>query len=191
MPNAAYHPDDYQINDWVTIRDEPDDEVPSFLDDEPAFIRRMRREPSGPRAGMPLRIIGVHLPHVYVAVLDGDGDEVGPAILDVRKHHLVRLAAEIPAAIIAFGRKKRDDAAEREAEESRRKAIARANAEVARRRAFGNDTPTGQPLDIEGGGEGSADAEDDVPRPDDDASKAPSPAARDPRPRDDSPSDES
>jgi hypothetical protein len=87
---------------------------------------------------------------VYVAVLDADGDEVGPAILDVRKHQLMRLAPEIPAAIIAFGRKKRDDAAEREAEESRRKAVARANAEVARRRAFGNDTPSGRPLDEDG-----------------------------------------
>ena len=167
MPDTAYHPDDFAIDDWVTIRDEVEDDAESFFDDgDPPFIERMRRmrgESNGPRPGMPLRIIGVHLPHVYVAVLDGDGDEVGPAILDVRRQRLVRLAPEIPAAIIAFGRKKRDDAAIRDAEESRRKAIARANAEVARRRAFGDESPSGQPLERDAPDQSAA-ATEDPPR---------------------------
>lgn len=182
MPDAAYHPDDYRIDDWVTIRDEvEDDDVPSFDDGDPPFIqrvRRMRQESNGPRPGMPLRIIGVHLPHVYVAVLDADGDEVGPAILDVRRQRLVRLAGEIPAAIIAFGRKKRDDAAAREAEESRRKAIARANAEVAHRRAFGGEPSTGQSLDADA-------AAAESPSPEDDATRTTRTPARDATPRED------
>ena len=131
-----YSPDDYQIDDWVTIHDDADGDGGSpFEDDEPPFIRRMRRDSSVPRPGIPLRIIAVQLPHVYLAVLDADGEEVGPAIIDVRRHRLARVGLEITEAIIAFARKKRDAAAERDEEKSRRKAKARANGDVARRRS--------------------------------------------------------
>jgi hypothetical protein len=173
-----YAPDDYQIDDWVTIHDDVEtDGASPFDDDEPPFVRRMRRDSTVPRPGIPLRILAVHLPHVYLAVLDADGDEVGPAIIDVRRHRLARIAVEIPEAIIAFARTKRDAAAAREEEKSRRKAKARASADGARGRAPDDgEQPTPSSND-EGDREPSNDTDvatrsrttprDDDPTPDD------------------------
>ena len=150
MPHSVLPADDLRLGDWVAIRDEvePSDSI-SFDDLEPPMLRRRRRESSGPQPGIPLRILAIALPWVYVAVLDDDGDEVGPAILDIRRHPLVRMPEAIPEAIIAFGRQKREDAARREAEASRRKAVARARADFARREEEADGTPTGRQGDAD------------------------------------------
>ncbi|MFM1833760.1 MAG: hypothetical protein RLZZ461_2076 [Planctomycetota bacterium] len=173
-----YSPDDYQIDDWVTIHDDVEtDGASPFDDDEPPFVRRMRRDSTAPRPGIPLRILAVHLPHVYLAVLDADGEEVGPAIIDVRRHRLARVGVEIPEAIIAFARKKRDAAAARDEEKSRRKAKARASADVARSRASDDDENSAPSSNDEDDRESPNDADvttrsrttprDDDPTPDD------------------------
>lgn len=170
-------PDDLRVGEWIAVRDFVDDES-SLLPDEPdpRLLRRMRREVAGssPQPGVPFRVLAVELPWVYAAGLDADGDEVGPSILDVRRVRLVRISPEVPAAIVAFGRKKRDDAADREVEAGRRKAIARARAEFARRHDDGDrgsddgaDDPGSGPSTRRGGRRDAA-GRPSVDRPGDD-----------------------
>ena len=156
MPQAFVPADDLRVGDWVAVRDTVDDDRPSFVDDmEPAFIRRLRRESPSPQPGTPLRILAVELPWVYVAVLDDDGHEAGPEIVDVRRLDLVRISPAIPEAIVAFGRKKRDDEAARELEAGRRKAVARAQFEFARKTAAERDAEAAVSPSDHGSDEGS------------------------------------
>ena len=80
-------------------------------------------------------MLSVDLPFLYLAVLDGDGDEVGPVILDVREQPIVAIDESVADAIVAFGHRKRQDAQSRCLEMAERAAELEAATEAARRRS--------------------------------------------------------
>ena len=86
--------DDLRPDMWVTIRDVPEDDpsVSPFDTPEEVMGRLRRRRRPAARPGVPLRVLSVDLPFLYLAVLDGDGDEVGPVILDLREQPVVGLS---------------------------------------------------------------------------------------------------
>ena len=129
--------DDFRPDLWVTIRDVPEDDpsVSPFDTPEETLGRLRRRRRPVARPGIPLRILSVDLPFLYLAVLDGDGDEVGPVILDVRDQPVVGIDESVPHAIIAFGWRKREDAQSRCTEAAGRAAEVETAAEVARLRS--------------------------------------------------------
>lgn len=126
--------DDFRPDMWVTIRDVPEDDpsVSPFDTPEETLGRLRRRRRPVARPGIPLRILSVDLPFLYLAVLDGDGDEVGPVILDVRDQPVVGIDESVPHAIIAFGWRKREDAQSRCTEAVGRTAEIETATEVAR-----------------------------------------------------------
>ena len=127
--------DDLRPDMWVTIRDLPEEEetsVSPFDSHAEAMGRLRRRRRPVARPGVPLRVLSVDLPFLYLAVLDGDGDEVGPVILDLRDQPVVGIDESVPHAIIAFGWRKREDAQSRCTEAAGRAAMVEAATEVAR-----------------------------------------------------------
>ncbi|MFM1833759.1 MAG: hypothetical protein RLZZ461_2075 [Planctomycetota bacterium] len=100
--------DDLRPDLWVTLRPMPEeDPPPDFLPGAAAEWLMRRRRRIGQRAGTPLRIIAVDLPYLYVSILDPDGDEVGPLILDIREQPVQRLDDSVPDAIRKFAGLKR------------------------------------------------------------------------------------
>ena len=128
--------DDLRPDMWVTIRDVPEDDpaVSPFDGHAEAMGRLRRRRRPVSRPGVPLRVLSVDLPFLYLAVLDGDGDEVGPVILDVREQPIVAIDESVADAIVAFGHRKRQDAQSRCLEMAERAAELEAATEAARRR---------------------------------------------------------
>ena len=119
--------DDIHPNMWVTIRDIPEEEDADFPFDHPAeSMRRMRRHRpcTKPQPGVPMRVLSVDLPFIYLAMLDGAGDEVGPLIMDLREQPVVGLDESVSKSIVAFGYRKRENAHARSME------IARSAAEI-------------------------------------------------------------
>jgi hypothetical protein len=55
-------------------------------------------------AGTPLRVLAMSLPFVYVAVLEGNGEESGPVILDMRLADLAEIDESVPKAVKRFAR---------------------------------------------------------------------------------------
>ena len=96
--------DDLRPDQWVTIRDEIKDVPMSPFGADPElhqFVMRMRsRTPVKP--GTPMRVIAVDLPFLYTVVLDADGQEQGPLILDVRRFRVVEICTSVPQAILEF-----------------------------------------------------------------------------------------
>ena len=129
--------DDLRPDMWVTIRDLPEEDEPSvspFDGHAEAMGRLRRRRRPVARPGVPLRVLSVDLPFLYLAVLDGDGDEVGPVILDLLDQPVVGIDESVPHAIVAFGWRKREDAQCRCTEAAGRAAEVEAATEVARHR---------------------------------------------------------
>ena len=75
--------------------------------------------------GTPLRLLAPSMPYLYVAVLGPDGEEVGPVILDIRKHPVVRLDEAVPEAIQRFARARARKARRQAAREAEEKAMQR------------------------------------------------------------------
>ena len=96
--------DDLRPDQWVTIRDEIKDVPMSPFGADPElhqFVMRMRsRTPVKP--GTPMRVIAVDLPFLYTVVLDADGQEQGPLILDVRRFRVVEICTSVPEVILEF-----------------------------------------------------------------------------------------
>ena len=131
--------DDLRPDMWVTIRDIPEEEDADFPFEHPGeAMRRMRRHrPCGkPRPGVPMRVLSVDLPFIYLAVLDGDGDEVGPLIMDLREQPVVGLDESVANSIVAFGYRKREDAHARSTEIARSAAEIETANDVARIRSL-------------------------------------------------------
>ena len=108
-----------------------------------AWLARRRRR-GNLRPGTPLRIIAVDLPYLYVAILDPDGDEVGPIILDLREQPVLRLDDSVPDAIRRFAGFKRLQSSRHREDVACRDAEVEAAAEAAahrRRRKEGLDVP--------------------------------------------------
>ncbi len=75
--------------------------------------------------GTPLRLLAPSVPYLYVAVLGPDGEEVGPVILDIRKHPVVRLDEAVPEAIRRFARARARKARRQAVREAEEKAMQR------------------------------------------------------------------
>jgi hypothetical protein len=136
--------DDLRPDLWVTLRPMPEEEpTPDFLPGaEHEWLMRRRRR-VGQRPGTPMRIIAVDLPYLYVSILDPDGDEVGPLILDIREQPVQRLDASVPDAIRKFAGLKRLQSSRHREDVACRDAEVEAAAEAAasrRRRKEGLDT---------------------------------------------------
>ena len=85
--------DDLEPDMWVTIRDLPEEEEPPPFGDPFLEAMRMRhRRPSVVmQAGVPMRILAVDLPFLYLAVMNAEGTETGPLTLDLREQPVVGL----------------------------------------------------------------------------------------------------
>ncbi len=128
-------PDDLAPDLWITLRPVPEEEpLPAFMAEmHPAFFGR-RPRPSRMRPGTPLRILAVDLPNVYVSILDPDGDEVGPIILDIRDQPVQRLDDAVPDAIRRFAEMKLQQSQQSREEAACLEAEVEAAAKAARRR---------------------------------------------------------
>lgn len=111
--------DDLMVGHWVTLRDGLACPAPSssqitirISDEQEGAGSDLACEsnnqvdtaevPVAP--GIPLRVIAMSLPFVYVAVLEGNGGESGPVILDIRKVELTWLDESVPIAVKRFAR---------------------------------------------------------------------------------------
>ena len=97
--------DDLRPDCWVTIRDEIEDlEVPPFAggDVDLRLMWRQMRARTPVKPGTPMRVIAVDLPFLYLVVLNADGQENGPLILDLRRHAVVGICTSVPEAILEF-----------------------------------------------------------------------------------------
>ena len=137
--------DDLRPDLWVTLRPMPEEDPPlDFLPGAAAEWLMRRRRRIGQRAGTPLRIIAVDLPYLYVSILDPDGDEVGPLILDIREQPVQRLDDSVPDAIRKFAGLKRLQSSRHREDVACRDAEVEAAAEAAatrRRRKEGLEVP--------------------------------------------------
>ena len=103
--------------------------------------------------GTPLRLLAPSVPYLYVAVLGPDGEEVGPVILDIRKHPVVRLDEAVPEAIQRFARARARKARRQAVREAEEKAMQRKYLSQAFKHA-GDSTPED--------GAGPSEPDDDV-----------------------------
>jgi len=97
--------DDLRPDCWVTIRDEIEElEVPPFAggDVDLRLMWRQMRARTPVKPGTPMRVIAVDLPFLYLVVLNADGQENGPLILDLRRHAVVGICTSVPEAILEF-----------------------------------------------------------------------------------------
>jgi hypothetical protein len=92
--------------------------------------------------GTPLRLLAPSVPYLYVAVLGPDGEEVGPVILDIRKHPVVRLDEAVPEAIQRFARARARKARRQAVREAEEKAMQRKYLSQAFKHA-GDSNPEG------------------------------------------------
>ena len=130
--------DDLNPNMWITLRERLDadgrpiesggfDVVSGGSNDEDddsnEAAAAVRGCPVPP--GTPLRLLAPSVPYLYVAVLGPDGEEVGPVILDIRKHPVVRLDEAVPEAIQRFARARARKARRQAARDAEDKAMQR------------------------------------------------------------------
>ena len=157
--------DDLNPNMWITLRERLDaDGRPlesggfdvvsggsNDEDDDSNEAAAVRGCPVPP--GTPLRLLAPSVPYLYVAVLGPDGEEVGPVILDIRKHPVVRLDEAVPEAIQRFARARARKARRQAAREAEEKAMQRKYLSQAFKHA-GDSTPED--------GAGPSEPDDDV-----------------------------
>ena len=101
--------DDLRPDCWVTIRDEIEDlELPPFAggDVDLRLMWRQMRARTPVKPGTPMRVIAVDLPFLYLVVLNAEGQENGPLILDLRRHAVVGICTSVPEAILEFANAK-------------------------------------------------------------------------------------
>ena len=132
--------DDLRPDLWVTIRDGHTlGEPRAFAPGAELIWDLHRRYQDRPpvRPGVPLRVLEVDIPYLYVAVLGRNGELEGPAIIDLRRFPVVELASRVADAIAAFANERTEASDARRREEIESKAIWRAEGELARRRTLG------------------------------------------------------
>ena len=153
--------DDLNPNMWITLRERLDaDGRPidsggfdvvsggsNDEDDDSNEAAAVRGCPVPP--GTPLRLLAPSVPYLYVAVLGPDGEEVGPVILDIRKHPVVRLDEAVPEAIQRFARARARKARRQAAREAEEKAMQRKYLSQAFKHA--DDAPVGREADGDDG----------------------------------------
>ena len=153
--------DDLNPNMWITLRERLDaDGRPidsggfdvvsggsNDEDDDSNEAAAVRGCPVPP--GTPLRLLAPSVPYLYVAVLGPDGEEVGPVILDIRKHPVVRLDEAVPEAIQRFARARARKARRQAVREAEEKAMQRKYLSQAFKHA--DDAPVGREADGDDG----------------------------------------
>ena len=66
--------------------------------------------PNLPNGGVPLRVLAVACPYVACVVIQPDGEEAGPLMIDTRLTRLMRLDPKFLEAILEFGRRRTAEA---------------------------------------------------------------------------------
>ncbi|MCP4012679.1 MAG: hypothetical protein GY728_06160 [Phycisphaeraceae bacterium] len=158
--------DDLRPDCWVTIRDEIEDlEVPPFAggDVDLRLMWRQLRARTPVKPGTPMRVIAVDLPFLYLVVLNADGQEQGPLILDLRRHSVVEICTSVPEAILEFADVKLRSNYEHSLAEAATEAAVEAKAEIVKHSLLSEATETEGEGAAEGGPnpDGDADARED------------------------------
>ena len=161
--------DDLRPDCWVTIRDEIEDlEVPPFAggDVDLRLMWRQMRARTPVKPGTPMRVIAVDLPFLYLVVLNADGQENGPLILDLRRHAVVGICTSVPEAILEFADVKLRSNYEHSLATAATEAAVEAKAELVKLDLLSEATEEDGEGDAEGGphpgGEGDANGERDT-----------------------------
>ncbi|NCF40699.1 MAG: hypothetical protein GWP75_11360 [Planctomycetia bacterium] len=147
--------DDLRPDCWVTIRDEIQDlELPPFAGGDVDFrlMWRQMRARTPVKPGTPMRVIAVDLPFLYLVVLNAEGQENGPLILDLRRHAVVGICTSVPEAILEFADVKLRSNYEHSLATAATEAAVEAKAELVKLDLLSEATETGG----EGGGEAHA-----------------------------------
>ncbi|MCP4797937.1 MAG: hypothetical protein GY885_17425, partial [Phycisphaeraceae bacterium] len=158
--------DDLRPDRWVTIRDEIEDlEVPPFAggDVDLRLMWRQLRARTPVKPGTPMRVIAVDLPFLYLVVLNADGQEQGPLILDLRRHSVVEICTSVPEAILEFADAKLRSNYEHSLATAATEAAVEAKAEIVKHSLLSEATET-EGEGVEEGGpnpDGDADARED------------------------------
>ena len=171
--------DDLRPDCWVTIRDEIQDlDFPPFASGEidARLIWRQLRARTPVKPGTPMRVIAVDLPFLYLVVLNADGLEQGPLILDLRRFPVVEICTSVPEAILEFANVKLRSNYEHSLATAATEAAVEAKAELVKLDLLSEATETDGEGDAEGGPHPDGDANSDAER-DTDAN----PDNRDPR----------
>ncbi len=158
--------DDLRPDRWVTIRDEIEDlEVPPFAggDVDLRLMWRQLRARTPVKPGTPMRVIAVDLPFLYLVVLNADGQEQGPLILDLRRHSVVEICTSVPEAILEFADVKLRSNYEHSLATAATEAAVEAKAEIVKHSLLSEATETEGEGAAEGGPnpDGDADARED------------------------------
>lgn len=128
--------DDLAPGMWVTIRDRPaqDDPPPTFLHAQYAawMARQHHARRAAIRPGRPMRVLAVDLPFLHVTLLDVEGDETAPSIIDLREQPIVRCEASVAESLKAFGRRRRAEIRARVAKELHENAMEEVQREIDR-----------------------------------------------------------
>ncbi len=159
--------DDLRPDCWVTIRDEIEDlELPPFAggDVDLRLMWRQMRARTPVKPGTPMRVIAVDLPFLYLVVLNAEGQEHGPLILDLRRHAVVGICTSVPEAILEFADVKLRSNYEHSLATAATEAAVEAKAEIVKHSLLAEATEEDGGTSAAQGGEGDANAERDADR---------------------------
>ena len=159
--------DDLRPDCWVTIRDEIEDlELPPFAggDVDLRLMWRQMRARTPVKPGTPMRVIAVDLPFLYLVVLNAEGQEHGPLILDLRRHAVVGICTSVPEAILEFADAKLRSNYEHSLATAATEAAVEAKAEIVKHSLLAEATEEDGGADVDPGGEGDPNAERDADR---------------------------
>jgi len=157
--------DDLRPDCWVTIRDEIEDlEVPPFAggDVDLRLMWRQMRARTPVKPGTPMRVIAVDLPFLYLVVLNAEGQENGPLILDLRRHAVVGICTSVPEAILEFADAKLRSNYEHSLATAATEAAVEAKAELVKLDLLSEATEVDDGTNAAPGSEGDAKAERDA-----------------------------
>jgi hypothetical protein len=157
--------DDLRPDCWVTIRDEIEElEVPPFAggDVDLRLMWRQMRARTPVKPGTPMRVIAVDLPFLYLVVLNAEGQENGPLILDLRRHAVVGICTSVPQAILEFADVKLRSNYEHSLATAATEAAVEAKAELVKLDLLSEATEVDDGTNAAPGSEGDAKAERDA-----------------------------
>jgi hypothetical protein len=157
--------DDLRPDCWVTIRDEIEDlELPPFAggDVDLRLMWRQMRARTPVKPGTPMRVIAVDLPFLYLVVLNAEGQENGPLILDLRRHAVVGICTSVPEAILEFADAKLRSNYEHSLATAATEAAVEAKAELVKLDLLSEATEVDDGTNAAPGSEGDAKAERDA-----------------------------
>lgn len=89
-----------EVGDWFTTRDEFE-QHPGFFRDVDDVPAHTHQPDSCPPPGVPMKLIARHENYLYASAMSWSGEEWCPAIVDRRRHAIVRLPNNVPNSIKA------------------------------------------------------------------------------------------